>query len=216
MVAAPSAIAMATRTELLALRAEIVRAREGKRLLGDKRAQLLEAFRKVADTVIAGGDALADASAASRAALALAEGMDGREAVASAALASVGEITVEAKPRAIMGVRFAAIERAALGRARNARGYSLSGSSAHIDLAAACFEAELELLIKIAAEELRLRRLSEELRKVSRRVNALEHVIIPALTQALAQARATLEERDREDAFRRRRSKRRTRGERLP
>jgi V/A-type H+/Na+-transporting ATPase subunit D len=199
---------MATRTELLALRAELARAEEGRALLSDKRAQLLDAFRGVADAVLASGDALAEAAGESRVALALARGLDGPAAVGSAALASRGEVVLEARPASVMGVRFAAIERAALGRPRNARGYSLTGSSAAIDAVAERFESEVELLIEIAAQELRLRRLSEELRKTSRRVNALEHVIIPGLSASLSRTRATLDEREREEQFRRLRVKR--------
>ena len=201
---------MATRMELLALRARIEQASEGRDLLGDKRAQLLDAFRKVADAVLAEGDALSRAASASRHALALAEAVDGPERVASAGLAASGEIVLEAQPRTIMGVRFAEIERASVGRGRTGRGYSLHASTAHVDAVGERFEAEIDLLVKMAAEELRLRRLAEELRKVTRRVNALEQIIIPRLRAAHRQARLVLDERDREEHHRLLRVKRRS------
>lgn len=52
------------------------------------------------------------------------------------------------------------------------RGYSLVGTSARIDRVAERFEEEIELVLEVAAHELRLRRLAEEIQRTSRRVNA--------------------------------------------
>jgi V/A-type H+-transporting ATPase subunit D len=193
---------MATRTELLMLRKQIDQAREGRQLLSDKRSQLLDAFRDVAEEVLADSDALSHAAAESQRTLAMAEGFHGPEEVGSAALAAGGEINLVARPRAVMGVRYADIHYAVVERSRTRRGYSLSASSAHVDAVADSFESQLQLVVRMAAKELRLRRLAEELRKVSRRVNALEHVVIPQLERQQRRAMETLEEREREDLFR--------------
>jgi V/A-type H+-transporting ATPase subunit D len=65
----------------------------------------------------------------------------------------------------------------------------------------------LELVVHVAADELRLRRLAAEIGTTTRRVNALDHVLIPALEERYRQVRATLDEREREDHFRLRRVK---------
>ena len=202
---------MATRTDLLNLRTQVRRASEGRELLSDKRVELLKAFREVADTVVAESDALARAAGSSRATLALAEGLDGPEALRSAAMAARREITLDARRRVVMGVPIAEIERADVVRARGSRGYALSTSSARVDAVADSFETQLQLLVKIASEELRLRRLASELRKVTRRVNALEHVVLPRLEGELRSTLGKLEERDREDRFRLQRVKARSR-----
>jgi V/A-type H+-transporting ATPase subunit D len=91
------------------------------------------------------------------------------------------------------------------------RGYDLAASSASIDAVAEAFEEQLQLVVKMAAEELRLRRLADELRKVSRRVNALDAVVLPRLERELAVTMTKLEERDREDRYRLQRMKARSR-----
>ncbi|MHC4938860.1 MAG: V-type ATP synthase subunit D [Planctomycetota bacterium] len=192
----------ATRTELLARRHRIELARQGRALLQDKRDQLLAEFRKLAHEVLAGGDALESAAAAGRRALTEAEVVDGPAALHSAALARTGTIRLSATTRAVMGIRFPEIEHGPLTRARTERGYSLAGSSAHIDAVAERFEATLELLLEVATEELRLRRLADEIGAATRRVNALEYVLIPRLQRECARIEATLEERERQEKFR--------------
>ncbi|MEZ4442962.1 MAG: V-type ATP synthase subunit D [Polyangiaceae bacterium] len=200
---------MATRTELLALRAQIERAAEGRDLLRDKRTELLAVFRDVADAVLAESDALAEAGARASQALARAEALAGREAIGSAGLTAKAEIDLAARERHVMGVSFAEITGAPVGRPRTARGYSLSGTPVSVDEVAGAFEGQLQLLVKMATEELRLRRLARELQKVSRRVNALEHIIIPGLLHRARATRATLDEREREARFVRQRLARR-------
>lgn len=192
----------ATRTELLARRHRIKLAREGRALLQDKRDQLLSEFRRLADRVLAGSDALDAAAGAARRALDAAEIADGPEAIRSAALARSDTIALRATTRAVMGIRFPEIQHGRLVRARTERGYALAGTSAHVDRVAQRFESTLEIVLDVATEELRLRRLADEIRATTRRVNALEQVLIPRLAGECSQIAATLEERERQERFR--------------
>ena len=92
----------------------------------------------------------------------------------------------------------------------------MAGSSAAIDTAAGCFETELELLLELASTELRLRRLVEEIAATTRRVNALEFVVIPRLQNETRSIEAVLDERERQDRFRLKRVKERRDRERRP
>lgn len=199
----------ATRTELLARRHRIEIARQGRSILQDKRDQLLTEFRKLADRVLAGGDALEAAAARARRALDTAEVAHGSEMIRSLAFARTGSITLRAVARTVMGVRFPEIVHEPLVCARTERGYSLSGSSAHIDAVAERFESTLELVLEVATEELRLRRLADEIGSTTRRVNALEHFLIPRLERECRTIESTLEERERQESFRLRRIRRR-------
>jgi V/A-type H+-transporting ATPase subunit D len=119
----------------------------------------------------------------------------------------------------VLGVPVPVIERKRLVRSSVQRGYSLASTSSRIDAAAARFEEELELVIERAAGELRLRRLAEEIRKTTIRVNALEIIMLPRLAAQRAYIERVLDEREREDMFRLKRVKaaiRRTRGWRSP
>ena len=137
-----------------------------------------------------------------RRALARAEALDGPEAVHSAAFAAQGELTLSVEGAFVMGVPVPIIEKKSAGRAVIDRGYSLAGTSSRIDETAERFEEEVDLLIELAASELRLRRLAEEIRKTSRRVNALENIMIPRLYARKSYIEMVLEERAREDLFR--------------
>lgn len=204
----------ATRSELLARRAQIALALQGRDVLEEKRNQLMEEFRKVADVVLSGSEELDRAAAFARRHLAQAEATAGAEAVRSAALATRTAIPLTASITSVIGVRIAAIEHGPVGLARTARGYSLQGTSAAIDAAAAQYETLLSMVLDLATHELRLRRLVDEIGKTTRRVNALEAVVIPRLQREKRAIQAVLEERERQDRFRLKRFSTR-RGERL-
>ncbi len=193
---------IATRSELLARRAQIALATQGRDVLKEKREQLMEEFRKTADIVLAGGGALEEAAAVGRRALAVAEANDGVEVVAAAALARSPDVLIESHGTTVMGVRIADLRYKPLGRGRTARGYEMSTTSPRVDRVAEQFEAELSLLLELATSELRLRRLVVEIGETTRRVNALESVVIPRLERERLQIQAVLDERERQDRFR--------------
>ncbi len=192
----------ATRTELLARRAQIALAEQGRDLLQEKREQLMAEFRASAQTVLAGSDALEAAAGAARRALDRTRARDGPEAVASAGFAAGGHVEVEAGVETIMGVRVPRIEHRPVGRLATARGYSLAGTTARLDAAADRFEAQVDLVLQVAAGELRLRLLAAEIATTTRRVNALQHIVIPALAASRERIERVLDEREREDHFR--------------
>ena len=70
------------------------------------------------------------------------------------------------------------------------------------------------MLLELATSELRLRRLVDEIGRTTRRVNALETVVIPRLESERARIQAILDERERQDRFRLKRFRAR-RGDRL-
>lgn len=192
----------ATRSELLARRARIGLATQGRDVLKEKRDSLMAEFRSTVEVAVSGSGALEEAAAEGRRTLAAAEARDGPEALRSAALAQPGEISLTTRATSVMGVRIADIRHEPVGRARLARGYSLAGSSPHLDRVAEQYEAELALLLDLATVELRLRRLADEIGTTTRRINALESVVLPRLERERDQIRAILDERERQDRFR--------------
>lgn len=197
----------ATRTELLARRAQVELATHGRDLLKEKRDQLLEEFRRIADVVLGGTIELEQVAAQGRRLLGVAESAEGPEGVGSAALATRGDIPLDVSATSIMGVRVARIEHPAVGRPRAGRGYSLAGTGPRIDAVAAAYEAQLDLILEVATIELRLRRLADEIGKTTRRVNALEFAVIPRLIAERRWIESVLEERERQDHFRLKRVK---------
>jgi V/A-type H+/Na+-transporting ATPase subunit D len=199
----------ATRSELLARRARLELARRGRALLEEKRDQLMLEFRRAADQVLAQAGELDQIAAGGRRALALAEVADGPEAVRSAALTTRRGIRLAARPVIVAGVHIAEIEFQPVARARFARGYTAGGSSAHIDAVASAFEAITEQMLRLAAYEVRLRRLTQEIGVTNRRVNALATVVIPQLEAETRLILTRLEERERQEIYRLKRIKER-------
>ena len=191
-----------TRMELLARKAQITLASQGRDLLEQKRTALLKEFLRMADTALERSDVLQFAAANARHALARADAIAGTEAVRSAALASRAELPLQVTTTRVMGVKVPHIEQKRVSRSMLARGFAITGTSTTIDEAASAFENEVEAIIELAEMELRLTRLAEEIQRTSRRLNALDHFLIPRLKAECDFIQMVLDERERADHFR--------------
>jgi len=191
-----------TRMELLSRKAQLTLARQGRDLLEQKRTALMKEFLQIASTVMEHSENLQQTAANARQALARAESIAGREAVWSAALASRAELPLEVTTSRVMGVKVPHIEQKRVSRSILGRGYSIVGTSITIDEAASAFELEVEAIIELAESELRLTRLAAEIQRTSRRLNALDHLLIPRLDAEKDFIQMALDERERSDHFR--------------
>jgi V/A-type H+-transporting ATPase subunit D len=191
-----------TRMELLARKTQLVLASQGRDLLEQKRAALMKEFMRTADIALERSNALQASAAEASRCLARAEAMAGAEFVRSAALASRGEFNLEVATRNVMGIRVPHIEQKSAYRSTLERGYSVVGTSVTIDETASAFEREVEDIIQLAETELRLARLGDEIQRTSRRLNALDHFLIPRLKAERDFIQTSLDERERADHFR--------------
>jgi V/A-type H+-transporting ATPase subunit D len=197
----------ATRSELLARRLQIALATQGRDLLKEKRTALMVEFGRLSTGVLEAVETLGRRAAEGAGALSNAVAFDGPEAVGSAAIAASGDIATRLSPRIVAGVSVVELEHDRISRARTARGYSLAATTPRIDVAAASFERQLDLLLDVAASELSLRRLAGEISRTTRRVNALEHVVVPRLEDERDAIAIVLAERELEDRVRLRRAR---------
>jgi V/A-type H+-transporting ATPase subunit D len=170
--------------------------------LEQKRSALMKEFLRIADTVMERSDLLQETASAARQALARAEAVAGSQAVLSAALASRGDFSLEVSTTSVMGVKVPHIEQKRVARPLMGRGYSIVGTSITIDETASAFEAQAEAIIQLAESELRLTRLASEIQRTSRRLNALDHLLIPRLESERDFIQMTLDEHERSDHFR--------------
>jgi V/A-type H+-transporting ATPase subunit D len=191
-----------TRMELLARKVQIALASQGRDLLEQKRTALMKEFMRTADTALERSDALQVSAAHAGQTLARTEAMAGTESVRSAALASRGVFRLEVTTHSVMGVRVPHIEQKSASRSFLQRGYSIVGTSISIDETASAFEREVEAIIQLAETELRLARLGDEIQRTSRRLNALDHFLIPRLKAERDFIQMALDERERADHFR--------------
>jgi V/A-type H+-transporting ATPase subunit D len=198
----------ATRSELLQKKSQLTLARQGRDLLKEKRNALLQELMRTAEQAVRSGEELERRVFEADTALALAEAIDGPEAVRSAAFAAQGQLSLAVNVVNLMGVSVARIEQKSASHGPFDRGYSLPAVSGRIEAVAAEFETVINLVIQLAESELRLRRLAEEIGRTTRRVNALENVLIPRLESECNYIQMVLEEREREDLFRLKKVKR--------
>jgi V/A-type H+-transporting ATPase subunit D len=197
----------ATRAELLAKKSQFALACQGRDLLKEKRNALLRELMRTAEQVMRSSDELEQSVGEATMALAVAEALDGPEAVRSATFVARGQVTLEVTGANVMGVPVPVIEQKSVARHPLNRGYSLASVSSRIDAVADAFEALLDHTIEVAESEMRLRRLAEEIGRTTRRVNALDNVLIPRLETERNYIQMVLEERAREDLFRSKRVK---------
>ena len=173
-------------------------------------------FGRLSTGVLEAVETLGRRAAESAGALSDAVAFDGPEAVGSAAHRGIGrrrDAPVAEDRRRCSGGGAGA--RSDLARA-DGRGYSLIATTPRIDVAAASFEKLLDLLLDVAAAELSLRRLAGEISRTTRRVNALEHVVVPRLERERDAIEMVLAERELEDRIRLRRARAAGRRRRAP
>jgi V/A-type H+/Na+-transporting ATPase subunit D len=197
----------ATRSELLARKARIRLAGQGRDLLKDKRAALMREFAGLQAEVLAELRRLEEGASVARRALAEAVAFNGPGAVGAAALAAGPPLRATASSRSVAGVPVVALEHGTARRPRTGRGYALAATSARIDEVTEAFEDQLDRLLSLAAAELNLRRLAAEIAATTRRVNALEHAVIPTLETERDRIALVLDERELEDRVRLRRAR---------
>lgn len=205
-----------TRMALLTRREQIKLAEQGRELLEQKRAALMEELLRVADVVLEESETLQQRADIALRALALACATVGEEAVQSAALASRDILPLRIGSTNVMGVHVPEIEQTRVTRQAYDRGYSVIGMSITLDEAATAFEAEVNMIIDLAESELRLRRLLSEIQRTARRVNALKNILIPQLESETRYIQMTLDERERADHFRLKLAKRMLEHRRTP
>lgn len=196
-----------TRMALLAIKAQAALAEQGEDLLKQKRTALARELMQVVEAALRASDRVEQVAGEAAESLALAEALDGPEAVRSASFAAKSEVPVEVATESVMGVRVPKVAGEPHSRTLLGRGYSLIGTSSRIDKAAELFEEEVSLILELAAKEMRLRKLAEEIQKTNRRVNALDYILIPRLRAQRRYIEMVLEEREREDLFRLKRVK---------
>jgi V/A-type H+/Na+-transporting ATPase subunit D len=191
-----------TRSELLSRRAQIRLAELGAELLRGKREALVREFLAAIPKFVESREALRKRISTAKESLMRALASDGPEAVASAGFASQRSIAIETEERNLWGTRVVDVRSTYAPRGEGERGFTAAGTSMRIEETAERFETALELILAVAPLDRKLTRLAEEIRRTSRRVNALEQRMLPALAEQVHYIRGVLDQREREDILR--------------
>lgn len=199
-----------TRSELINLKRRIALSERGYKILKMKRDGLiLEFFKVLADAKDSRGELMKKYQRAVES-MALANTVEGAIGVKSAAFSvkEVPQITLQSKN--IMGVVVPEIESSKVRKSLPDRGYGVLGTTSIIDETATSFEELVEAIIESAEIETTMKRLLDEIESTKRRVNALEFKVIPELSEARNFIKMRLDEMEREELFRLKKIKART------
>jgi V/A-type H+-transporting ATPase subunit D len=190
-----------TRMELLNARRKIKLAQQGHKLLKQKRDVLILEFFKILSKAKDLRKILNEQMAKLYKAIAIAQCYHRLEELEDVALSLEPAPKIKIDVKNIMGIKISSLSYSELKeKGLLLRGYSFLGSSAKIDEAVQQAQKALNLVIKVAEIENATRRLITEIEKTKRRVNSLEFVMIPRLTEQAKTIQFQLEEMER-DSF---------------
>jgi len=135
--------------------------------------------------------------------LLLSLGHEGEQRISSIVLATEREFRIEVTEQSIWGLRYSDIlPHDTPVRDAGKRGYDESSTTLHLEEGTVLFEKLLESMLNIAAFESKLKRLSDEILKTTRRIKVLEEVIQPDLKYRIRTITQYIGERERESYYR--------------
>ncbi len=188
-----------TRMELLRLRKRLVVARRGHKLLKDKLDGLMKEFLEIAKEYKKFRRAVDDELPYVLKLFVLAEITSSRKITEKALESTRQDLQLKVKPRRIMSVVIPKIE-ASFGAVAGM--YSFVHTSPELDQAIDSLKTFLPKLLRMAELEETVRRLSAEIEKTRRRVNALEHTFIPRMEESIKYITSKLDEVERSNTSR--------------
>lgn len=175
--------------------------RAGYDLLDKKRLALMQEILRLQDEVVHLAANLQEMTANSRRALAKAEALVGTSGVRVAAMGKKHEVMVEMADTTLLGVHVPQLKVSPFHRDFSQRELSSTGTSLVIDEVAESYEQNIEGMIRLADGEMRLSKLMKEIMRTTRRLKALEHIVIPRLQSEYHYIDNALEERERSQHF---------------
>jgi V/A-type H+-transporting ATPase subunit D len=190
-----------TRNELLIRKEQLKLTKAGYDLLDKKRLALMQEVLRLQDEVVELAAALQQTTAQSRRAYAKAEALVDEAGMASAAMGKKHDVELDLIDFQIMGVHVPRIKPHTALREFYDRDICIIGTSPVIDEVAESYEKNIEEIINLADGEVRLSKLMKEILRTTRRLKALEHIIIPRLKREYSYISMALEERERSEHF---------------
>jgi V/A-type H+-transporting ATPase subunit D len=192
-----------TRMELLKLKQREKLAVKGYSLLKEKRNALIMEFFNILERVKGSRENVEEKLKEAFEDLTASQIVMGDLAVNKAALSVKESVEVEIDSRSIMGVVVPVVDSSTSPeRTVVERGYSFVDTSVKLDEAAKKFEESIALIIELGEIEKTIILLASEIESTKRRVNALEHIIIPRLENTVKYIEMRLEEMERENFVR--------------
>lgn len=195
-----------TRSNLLETKESLELSEEGYELLDQKREVLLMELMDLVHNLRELQEEAHEKFASAYEALESAVISMGKEEVERASLASEETVDIDLIYRSVMGVALPQIQ-ATFPDDELPLWTGLDNTTSSLDEARLRFWELMQLIFEWGEIEIAIWRLTSEIRKTQRRVNALENIFIPEYEETIKFIEETLEENEREEFFRKKKVK---------
>ncbi len=186
------------RMELLRLKKQLVTARRGHKLLKDKRDELMRQFliivkenqvlRKQVETLLA----------AANKEMVMARAVMPPEVLETALMAGRSSLTLSIDTKNIMSVRVPVFASPfELSGTMENLPYGMASVAGELDQAVTALNEAFPVMLQLAEVEKTAQLLADEIGKTRRRVNSLEYVLIPELTESIRSITMKMDENER-------------------
>ena len=184
----------ATRMELLSTKKKSVLAQRGHKLLKNKQDQLMQSFLKLIEEAKGKRKEVEERIKEVYNEFISAKAVMGKEEIDYALSSSLKEGRLEVETKTIAGVRLPKFKYTPPPFKLR---YSLLTTSPQLDKALLMLSKLIKELVELAEFEISILRLGKEIENTRRRVNALEHILIPELEETVKYIQMKLDEIER-------------------
>ena len=192
-----------TRMELTRLKKKLVTARKGHKLLKDKRDELMRRFMELVKENRILREKVEKGIAQSNRNFALAAAVMSDEEVKTALLAPKQSVSVDASSKNVMSVNVPVFDYKTRTADKNdIFSYGFVSTSADLDSAVQSLSDVFPDMLRLAEVEKSCAMMAAEIEKTRRRVNALEHVMIPDYMEKIRYITMKLDENERSTQIR--------------
>ena len=192
-----------TRMELTRLKKKLVTAVCGHKLLKDKRDELMRQFLDLAKENMELRKAVEEGIRKANANFVTAKASMPEEALHTALMAPKQEVYLEAERKNVMSVEIPVFEyRTRTADPNDIYSYGFAFTSGDLDDAVRSLADVLPQMLELAEKEKACQLLAAEIEKTRRRVNALEHVMIPETQESIRYITMKLDENERSSQIR--------------
>ena len=192
-----------TRMELTRLKKKLVTAVRGHKLLKDKRDELMRQFLDLAKENMELRKAVEEGIRKANANFVTAKASMPEEALHTALMAPKQEVYLEAERKNVMSVEIPVFEyRTRTADPNDIYSYGFAFTSVDLDDAVRSLADVLPQMMELAEKEKACQLLAAEIEKTRRRVNALEHVMIPETRESIRYITMKLDENERSSQIR--------------
>ncbi len=197
-----------TRMEMANLKRKLATARRGHRLLKDKRDELMRSFLELIRENLELRNEVETALRSANAHMAIAGSLMSPGQLETALMMPKQSVSLDVGERNVMSVRIPVFSpKFRLKDEKDVYSYGFAFTSGELDGAVSELGAVFEKMVRLAEVEKSCQLMSAEIERTRRRVNALEHVMIPRYEQTIRFIAMKLSENERSTTVRLMKSK---------